>query len=100
MISIKNKINEPAMAKEPTSIPMIFRIELPTNKKTIINTNETKVAFSEWMCPTFLRTSITTGIEPMISITANRIMVTVNISFMLKCMLMLYFIIGYKENTS
>jgi hypothetical protein len=88
--AIKNKIKEPAMANDPTSIPMMSRMEFPTKRKTIISKKETKVAFSECMCPTFLRTSMTTGIDPMISITANRIIVTVNISLMLKDMIQEY----------
>jgi hypothetical protein len=75
------------MANEPTSMPMISRIDWPTNKNISINKNETAVAFSACICPAFLRTSINTGIEPIISITANNIMVTVSVSFRLNIML-------------
>jgi len=48
--------------------------------------SDTNVAFSEWMLPACFLICINTGTEPMISITANRIMDTVMISLMLRFM--------------
>lgn len=61
------------MAKEDTSMPINFRILSPKNRNSTIMTNEAIVAFSAWMNPTLFLVSMMTGKEPMISITAKRI---------------------------
>ena len=58
----------------------------PRKRKTIIMPAATILAFSLWMCPTLFRREIIRGMLPMISITANRIMVADRISLKLKFM--------------
>src|SRR5690606_21081563 len=50
----------------------------------------TMVAFSDWMCPARFRNSMTTGMEPSMSMIANRIIVTDAISFKLNPMGLIY----------
>ncbi len=89
---MKSKI-EPAIAKSPIWIPIISKIEFPTNKKTIIIANETQEAFIASMVPVRSFTPIIMGMEPMMSITANNTMVTLRISIMSKFR---FRVIGYK----
>ena len=85
-MAIKKRMNEPAMAKSFTVMPMIFKMASPANKKTSMIIPETSVAFPLSIFPTLLFTSIKTGSEPMTSITANKIMAMVRISFKEKFM--------------
>jgi len=73
-------MNEPATAKELTSIPIRLKMLVPKNKKATMIKHATIDAFSEWMWPNFTRKSIIIGILPIMSITANNIMVAVTIS--------------------
>lgn len=83
-IAIINITNDPAMAKDDISRPMMFNISSPRKRNEIMMSNETQLAFADCMCPDFLRNSIIMGIEPKISMIANRIIVTDNISLKLK----------------
>ncbi len=82
--AIKKMTKEPAMAKDLTSTPIIPNNFSPTNKKAIINTKATTVAFSDCICPAFVLSWITTGMAPTISMIAKRIIVTESISLTLK----------------
>jgi hypothetical protein len=86
----KNKIKEPATAKEFTSIPIKFNMLFPKNKNAIIIKPATIEALSECMCPTLARKSIIIGIFPIISITANKIMTAVNISLKSNAILLFF----------
>jgi hypothetical protein len=70
-------------------MPIMFKILCPINKKTSIITNETHDALKESIPPALCFKLITTGIEPMISITANKTVVTFNISMISKTRFML-----------
>ena len=82
--AMKKSTSEPAMANEERSSPRNFSRFSPMNRNMIMMPNDTSVAFSEWMLPACLRICISTGMEPMISMTAKRIMDTVTISLMLR----------------
>ena len=71
----------PATAKDSTSIPMNFRILVPKNKKEIMITPATTVAFSDWINPTRLLIFTKIGKLPKMSITANNTAKQVPISF-------------------
>ena len=73
----------PATAKDATSSPNKFRMDCPKNKKLTMRSAEMTVAFSACILPSLLRILITTGIDPRISITENRMSVTEKISFKL-----------------
>lgn len=77
----KKSTKAPATANELTSIPISFRILSPTNKKAAIIKKATIDAFSDWMCPIRVRKSTIIGMLPKISITANKIIVAVKVSF-------------------
>ena len=83
--AIKNSIKAPATANELTSIPISVKILFPKNKNKIMITPAIREAFSLCICPTFLRKSITIGILPTISITANNTIKTVKISLKFNC---------------
>ena len=77
-LKLKKMINDPASAKELTSIPNTFNIATPKNRKATISIPAVMVAVVGWICtPRFLRSSMI-GKDPMMSITENRIMVTDN----------------------
>ncbi len=80
----KNRIKDPATANSFTLTPMTPRMLSPINTKAIIITSATIDAFALWICPAFLRSLITIGILPTISITANKIMVAAVISLISK----------------
>src|SRR6185312_1786206 len=64
----------PATAKDCTSSPSRLRNCWPTNKNNIINAPEATVAWVERICPPiFSFRAINTGMEPKISITANKV---------------------------
>ena len=71
----------PATAKDSTSIPIKDKILVPKNKKEIIISPATMVAFSDSMKPTRLRMETKIGRLPKISITANKTAKQVPISF-------------------
>jgi len=81
---ISNPINKmmiaPAIANEYTSIPKRLSIDSPRNKNTIIIIPATIVALSDSILPDFFFKSITTGMEPIMSIIENNIIVTDAIS--------------------
>ena len=79
--AIKKMTNAPAVAKDAVSMPMNPNKDSPTNKNNNIITPDTPVAFVELMLPTFDFISTKTGIEPKISITANKTKLMVNVSF-------------------
>ena len=54
---------------------------LPKNKKRIINAPEIRVALNSRIIPILFFKDMSRGIEPIISITANSVNVTVSISF-------------------
>lgn len=74
----KNKIKEPATAKERISTPNNPKTLSPKNKNKIIIAPATKVAFPDSIVIPLFLISSTIGIEPMISITPKRISVTDN----------------------
>ena len=80
----KNKIKEPATANSFTFTPITLKMRSPTNTKAIIIAIATRDAFALWMCPAFLRSLMTMGIFPTISMTAKRIMVAAIISLPIK----------------
>jgi len=92
--AIKNKIKEPATAKEFTSTPIKLNNRSPTNKNTIIINPAITDAFSDCICPAFFLKSIIIGTLPIISITANNTINVVNISFKLK--FIIFFVFGCK----
>jgi hypothetical protein len=77
----KNKIKEPATANELTSTPNSPSTLSPKNKNKIIIDPATKVAFPDSIFIPLFFMSKTIGIEPIISITENKINETERISF-------------------
>lgn len=77
--SMNNTI-EPATAKEAISNPIKFNTLSPIKKKRIISKPETKVARKALMPPILFRNEMSIGMEPSISITANKAKVQVSIS--------------------
>ena len=72
----------PATANDLTSKPNNLKNSFPTNKNKIINAPEANVACIERITPPILSfKEIKIGIDPSISITANKVKLTVNISF-------------------
>ncbi len=69
----------PATANDCTSTPSSFKNPSPTNKNKIINAPDAMVACKDCICPPILSfREIKTGIEPRMSITANKVKVMVN----------------------
>lgn len=79
-IAKKNIINDPAMAKDGTSKPMNPSNSLPKKKNNKIRMPETVVANPAWISPIFCLIPINIGMEPKMSITANKVKLTVTIS--------------------
>ena len=72
----------PATANDLTSKPNNPKNSFPTNKNKIINAPDANVACAERIAPPILSLKeIKIGIDPNISITANKVKLTVNISF-------------------
>ena len=71
-IAIKKITNEPAIAKDSTSNPITFNKDSPRKRNKIIKPVATKEAFSDSICPAFLRNSMITGMAPSMSIMANK----------------------------
>src|SRR5690606_38184479 len=82
----KKMTKDPATAKECTSIPIRVRIRSPTERKAIIITAATRVAFPDWIWPTLLRREMMMGMLPRMSITAKRIIPAEAISLRSKFM--------------
>jgi hypothetical protein len=55
----------------------MFKKGLPTNKNAIMRAPEMRVAFPDLMPPIFSFKDIKSGMDPTISITANKVNVTV-----------------------
>ena len=72
--------NEPATAKDGTSIPTNFKMEFPRNRKEINKIPATIVAFSDCIFPNLFFNETIIGMLPGISITANRTKNAVRIS--------------------
>jgi hypothetical protein len=53
---------------------------LPTKRKKIMSAPEIRLAFISWIPPIFCFKESNKGIDPMISITAKRVKVTVSIA--------------------
>ena len=85
--AIKNKTKEPATAKEFTSIPISDKIFSPIKRKKIIMRPAISEAFSLWIWPALFLRSITIGIFPIMSITANKIINAAKISLKFKSIL-------------
>jgi hypothetical protein len=68
---------EPPTAKELTVTPNNFKKGSPTNKKPIINSPEITVALNSLMPPIFAFSEISNGMEPIASITAKSVKLTV-----------------------
>ena len=86
--AIKKSIKAPATANSLTLIPIRLKILSPKKRKIIITTAAMIDAFPDFMCPAFFRKESTIGMLPIISMTAKRIIVAVNISLKLKFMLL------------
>jgi hypothetical protein len=78
-------INEPAIAKEETSMPKIPSKGLPMNRNASRIRNETSVTLNDLITPDFDLISIIIGIDPGISIIAKSTMKAARISIRLKC---------------
>lgn len=74
-----NNTMEPAMAKEDTSNPSIPKNRSPKKKNSKMRAAETSVARPALICPILFLNEINTGIEPKISITANKANVAVSV---------------------
>jgi hypothetical protein len=68
---------EPPTANDFTSTPMILRNFSPTSKNRIMKPPDIRVALSSRIPPIFCFRLINNGTEPMISITAKSVKVTV-----------------------
>jgi hypothetical protein len=67
------------MAKEDTSNPSIPKNRSPKKKNSNMSATETSVARPALICPILFLNEIRTGIEPNISITANKAKVAVSV---------------------
>lgn len=84
-IAIRNMMNEPAMANDETSIPKIPSSGLPISRNASKIKKETRVTFADLIPPDLDLRSIIIGIDPGISIMANRTINAASISIRLKC---------------
>jgi hypothetical protein len=85
-MAIKKMINEPAIAKDDTSMPKIPSRGLPMNRKASKMKNETSVTLIDLILPDLALISIIIGIDPGISIIAKRTIKAARISIRLRCM--------------
>jgi hypothetical protein len=69
---------EPPTANDLTSNPNNCKKGFPKNKNNIISAPEIRVTLSDFMAPDFSFIAINSGIEPTISITANKVKITVS----------------------
>jgi hypothetical protein len=84
-MAIRNMMNDPAIAKEETSMPKIPSKGLPINKKANRMKNDTRVTFPDLTLPDLDLIPIMIGIEPGISMMAKRTIKAARISIKLKC---------------
>jgi hypothetical protein len=82
---IRKIMKEPAIAKEDTSIPNILSKGLPMNKNAINIPKATREVFPGSISPVLALISRIIGIEPGISMIANKTMNDAKISIKLKC---------------
>ena len=87
-------INEPAKAKELTSIPKRDKMAVPNNKNPIINAPAVVVATVGFICIPLFFISMIIGRLPNISITENKIVVTDKIAaiFISKCIFVIIYL--------
>jgi hypothetical protein len=69
---------DPPTANDFTSRPKICKKGFPKNKNRIINAPEIRVTLNDLMAPDFSFMAISKGIDPTISITANKVNMTVS----------------------
>ena len=69
---------EPPTANDFTSRPNICKKGLPKNRNRIINAPEIIVTLNDLMTPTFSFIEMRSGMDPTISITANKVNTMVN----------------------
>jgi hypothetical protein len=86
-MAIKKIINDPAIAKEETSIPKIPSNGLPMNKKARRIKNDTSVTFVDLISPDLDLISMIIGIDPGMSIIAKRTIKAARISIRFKCII-------------
>jgi hypothetical protein len=84
-IAMRKIMNEPAIAKEETSIPNIPSKGLPMKRKASRIRNDTRVTFVDFISPDLALISIIIGIDPGMSIIAKRTIKAARISIRLKC---------------
>jgi hypothetical protein len=96
-MAIRKMIKDPAIANEDTSIPNMPRRGLPINKNASNIKKETKVTFADFILPDLDFISIIIGIEPGISIMANRTINAARISIRLKCIALVLYKYNHKN---
>jgi len=85
-IAMRKIMKDPAIANEETSIPNIPSNGLPMNKNARSIKKETRVTFVGLMSPDLAFISIIIGIDPGMSMIANKTIKAARISIRLKCM--------------
>jgi hypothetical protein len=68
---------DPPTANDFTSKPKICKKGFPKNKNKIMSAPDISVTLSDFMAPDFSFIAISKGMDPTISITANRVNMTV-----------------------
>jgi hypothetical protein len=86
-MAIKKMIKEPAIAKDDTSIPKMPSNGLPINKNARSIKNETSVTLVDLISPDLDLISMIIGIDPGMSIIANRTIKAARISIRLRCII-------------
>jgi hypothetical protein len=81
---------EPPTAKEPTSKLNKFKKGSPIKRKRTIKAPEINVALTSLIPPNLFFNEIRMGIEPIISIIANKVKVTVRRSFIFRFIAILF----------
>jgi len=89
-MAIRKIMKDPAIANEETSIPNIPSNGLPMNKNARSIKKETRVTFVGFMSPDLAFISIIMGIDPGISMIANKTIKAARISIRLKCMELIF----------
>jgi hypothetical protein len=79
-------INDPAMAKDETSIPKIPRRGLPIKRKAKSIRKDTSVTLPDLIFPDLALISIIIGMDPGMSIMAKRTIKAARISIMFRFM--------------
>jgi hypothetical protein len=83
-MAIKNMMKEPAIANDDTSIPKMPSKGDPINKKARSMRKDTRVTLADLILPDFALISMIIGIDPGMSIIANRTIKAARISIRLK----------------